>query len=339
MSDHLNHTDREYRFPITRIRRGGSKLLRRIRTVALIARLGRSSDILFVNGMALEAALVNLAIRKPMVLKIVGDLSWELATLWGWTQDSFEDFQYRSHSGRLRILHSLQAWWTRRANKIIANSGYMASWAISWGASRENVVVVHNAAESIDTNQPIQSPLKTSFKLVTVSRLVPWKKVDEILSCISRIDGIGLIVIGDGPEKLSLERLATNLGLAQRVYFAGQRPRAETLSMMAGSDVFVLNSTWESFAHVITEAMALGLPVLATPTGGSLEQIDDGQNGLLISPEHRSLTDAIRLLNTDSKLRKRLGQQGKATARDRFSIKEMVDKTEEVLMKACKVSN
>jgi hypothetical protein len=76
LSDQLGHDDCVYTFPVKRLPRKSFKLWRWIRTMEQIIRLGRQADVLFVNGLALESALANLWLRKPLVQKVVGDLAW-----------------------------------------------------------------------------------------------------------------------------------------------------------------------------------------------------------------------------------------------------------------------
>ena len=79
LSDVLTHDDSGYLFPVIRILRPAARVMRMLQTIALIVRQGRPADVLFVNGLALEAVLANLYLRKPLVQKIVGDLAWERA--------------------------------------------------------------------------------------------------------------------------------------------------------------------------------------------------------------------------------------------------------------------
>src|SRR5687768_14071409 len=98
LSDRLDGDDTGYCFPLRRLPRHRSRLWRWVRVIAQIMRLGRGVDVLFVNGLALEATLANLWLRRPMVQKIVGDLAWEQATNRGWVSDSFEAFQQGRYS-------------------------------------------------------------------------------------------------------------------------------------------------------------------------------------------------------------------------------------------------
>ncbi len=332
LSDRVDHDDGQYPFRVTRIPRRQFRPLRWLRTVIQIVRLGRRVDVVFVNGLAKEAALAKLILRKPMVLKVVGDQAWEIATVRGWVIDGFEDFQHRRHGLRVEALKLLRTWWTHRADRLIANSEYMASWVVHWGIAREKLVVVYNSAESVEEVEPAIIPLKTPVNLVTVTRLVPWKRTEGLLEAIAQIDGVGLVIIGDGPERDHLQGLAEKLVVADRVIFAGQNSRPETLALMAASDVFVLNSSWESFAHAVLEAMALGVPVVATAVGGTLEEIEDGRNGLLVGPDHRSLVEAIRACVDDPELGMRFAEEGRAIVREKFGVETMVRRTERVLL-------
>jgi glycosyltransferase involved in cell wall biosynthesis len=94
--------------------------------------------------------------------------------------------------------------------------------------------------------------------------------VNGLLEALTEVPELGLVVVGDGPERPRLERRARELGVSDRVYFAGQRSKKEALSLMAACDLFVLNSAYEGLPHVVLEAMALGLPVVATAVGERL---------------------------------------------------------------------
>lgn len=332
LSDRTDIDDSTYPFQIVRLPRKVFKPWRWIYTVTKVIQLGRRADLLFVNGLAMEAVLANLSLRKPMVQKVVGDLAWERAISKGWVDDNFEDFQKRRYGVRVEILKALRAWWTRKADKVIVPSRYLARWVAGWGVKAERIEVVYNAIEIPDGVKPVEVPLKTPLKLVTVGRLVPWKHVDKMIGTIAQLDNVGLVIVGDGPERKYLEELARMLSVADRVYFAGQRSKAETLALMASCDIFVLNSTYEGFPHVVLEAMALGLSVVATAVGGTPEIMKDGENGMLISAEDHSLSAVLEQLARDPLLRQRLGQGARCWVREHFSLERMIEKTEEILL-------
>jgi glycosyltransferase involved in cell wall biosynthesis len=107
---------------------------------------------------------------------------------------------------------------------------------------------------------------------------------------------------------------------------------------MVACDFFVLNSTHEGLPHAILEAMALGLPVIATAVGGTPEVVRDGETGLLIHSGNRALEKTLCALVTDEKTRQRLGEKAKKWVRKHMSLQVMVTSTEKVLLNALGVA-
>ncbi len=332
LSDDLAHDDHRYPFRVVRLPREQAKPWRMLRTIRTIWRLGKGADVLFVNGLALESALANLALRKPLVMKVVGDLAWERVTSRGWTTDDFETFQHRRYGLRIELLKALRCWWTRRADRVIVPSRYLARCVEGWGVPEDRIVVIYNAVEPVDGVEPLPVPLATPVKAVTVGRLVAWKRVDGLLEALKEVPNLGLVVVGDGPERPRLERLARELGVQDRVYFAGQRPKKEALGLMAACDLFVLKSTYEGLPHVVLEAMALGLPVVATAVGGTPEIVEDGVNGRLVPREdERSLRDILADLTGNPVERQRLAESANSTSR-RLALERTLEEVEVVLL-------
>jgi glycosyltransferase involved in cell wall biosynthesis len=330
LSDTLDRDDRSYSFRVRRIRRSIFKPLRFLLTIARILQEGRHAQVLYVNGLYLEAVIANLFLRKPMVQKIVGDWAWERATNKRWVMDSFEEFQKRRHGFRVEFLKNLRSFATRRANTVIVPSQYLANAITRWGVSGTKTVVVYNAIElpswTIST-----IPLSTQFKIVTVGRLVRWKQVDHLIEALKGCVGTGLVIIGDGPERNRLEDIVRKNQLTDRVYFAGQRSKEETLGLMAACDLFVLNSSYEGFPHVVLEAMTAGLPVVATAAGGTPELVRNGENGLLIAPHaNGALSKTLMKLVSSSEERQRLASGAQQTTQ-RFQRSAMIEATEAVL--------
>jgi len=331
LSDRLDHEDGGYPFRVIRLPRRAFRPWRMGRTVLVLLRLGRRADVLFVNGLALESALANFVLRKPLVMKVVGDLAWERATGRGWTADDFEAFQRRRYGLRIELLKALRSWWTRRADRVIVPSRYLARWVAGWGVPAEKIVVIYNAVEPVDGVEPLPVPLRTPVKAVTVGRLVPWKQVNGLLEALTEVPELGLMVVGDGPERPRLERRARELGVQDRVYFAGRRPKKEALGLMAACDLFVLNSAYEGLPHVVLEAMALGLPVVATAAGGTPEVVRDGETGVLVPGRYATLGASLSALARDPALRRRLGRAARQWVGERLSAANMIRLTEETL--------
>lgn len=331
LSDELEHEDGGYPYRVVRLPRRLQKPWRVLRTIGAVRRLGEQADVLFVNGLALESVLANMALGKPLVMKVVGDLAWERATSWGWTGDTFETFQKRRYGVRIELLKALRSWWTRRADRVIVPSRYLAHWVIRWGVPEEKLAVIYNAVEPVDGVEPLPVPLATPVKAITVGRLIPLKRVDGLLEALKEVPDLGLVVVGEGPERPRLEQLARDLQVSDRVYFAGQRSKREALGLMAACDLFVLNSTHEGLPHVAVEAMAVGLPVVATAVGGTPEVVRDRETGVLIGPGNGTLKEALSALAADGEARQRLGEEARRWVRAHLSVEVMVGFTEQVL--------
>jgi glycosyltransferase involved in cell wall biosynthesis len=329
LSDTLDHDDRSYVFRVHRMRRSLFKPLRFLLTVMRILREGRHAQVLYINGLYFEAVVANSFLRKPLVQKIVGDWAWERSINRGWVKDGFEEFQRSRYSLKVEALKILRNFFLRRADIVIVPSHYLARWIGSWGMS-EKISVIYNSVE-LPVSSPSSIPLSTRIKIVTVGRLVPWKKVHDLIRSIADFNDVGLVIVGEGPERRRLEEHARVNKLTDRVYFAGQRSQEETVSLMAACDLFVLNSTYEGFPHVLMEAMNIGLPVVATAVGGTPELVRDGENGVLISPNaDGALSEILRKLLFSSAEREQLAAGAKRTAEE-FRHSNMVKETEDVL--------
>lgn len=281
LSERLDFDGDIYPFPVKRIKRGLNLLSRWCLVIVEIVRSGQNADIIYVNGLQLEATIANFFLRKQLVIKVVGDFAWERAISRKWTQDLFDEFQYKRHGVKVTLLKKMRAWWTRRANKVIVPSTYLQRVVLRWGVPVSRVNIIYNAFENHKTILPINLDWEVSKVIVTVCRLVPWKRVDQLIECVAQLEDIGLIVVGDGPEMISLNKLSEKLELSDRVMFTGYLSKKEALAYISLGDVFVLNSTYEGLPHVILEALSLGVPVIATRVGGTPEVVCDGENGYL----------------------------------------------------------
>ena len=327
----LTYDDSRYPFPVVRLNRRLSLWHRTPAFIRLIRRYGRDADVIYANGMHLEAALANKLLRKPLVMKIVGDEAWERASRKGWTGDSFEAFQVKRQAWPAELNKRIRAWAVRQADRVIVPSRYLKRIVSRWGVPEERCTVVYNAVAMPGNLQPGETPLKTPVKLITVGRLVPWKHVDMVIESLAHLKDAGLVVAGDGPERQRLEALAAAPGISGRVYFAGQRSKQETLALMAACDIFVLNSSYEGLPHVAVEALQLGLPVVAAAAGGTPEVVRNGENGLLIPPmDKKALQQALQTLCQKKVLRACLAESARQTAAT-FSLQNMLSATEEVL--------
>lgn len=164
----------------------------------------------------------------------------------------------------------------------------------------------------------------------TAGRLVPIKCIDTLLLAACQIrrkhENVRFSIIGDGPDRERLASVARGLGLGDAVEFAGwQDDMAAHLRQL---DLFVLTSKSEACPMVVLEAMALGLPVIATKVGGLPEIVVDGETGMLVPPEDpTTLARAILALIGDPATRRKLGKAGHERAAALFSADRMMHET------------
>jgi glycosyltransferase involved in cell wall biosynthesis len=132
---------------------------------------------------------------------------------------------------------------------------------------------------------------------------------------------VRLVVAGDGPDRAKLEARAKRLGLAPRVEFRGYQSQAQVRELLRHTDVFAMASFAEGVPVVLMEAMAAGVPVIATRIAGVPELVEDGANGYLVSPgEPTAIARKAALLLDDAELRNRLGAAGRAKVEREFNI-------------------
>ena len=152
------------------------------------------------------------------------------------------------------------------------------------------------------------------------------KMAAEVLRSIPRVN---FLYIGDGPLRSEMERMLRGLGIEGRVVLAGLRPDAPEL--LEAMDVFVLLSLWEGLPRTIPQAMAAGLPVVASDVGGAAEVVRQGVTGFLVPPgDYRQAAEFVLRLLGDAGLRQRMGEEGTKSLPPEFSVSHMVNRIEEL---------
>jgi glycosyltransferase involved in cell wall biosynthesis len=156
--------------------------------------------------------------------------------------------------------------------------------------------------------------------LVTSGRLTHKNAVDDIISALPHLaKNITLIIIGKGDLGPKLQKRARDLDVGLRVKFLGFMPYEDLPKYLSVCDIFVRPSRSEGFGNSFIEAMAAGLPVIATPVGGIPDFIDDKETGIFCSPDNpQSLARAVTLVLQDSNLRERIIKQAVSRVRERY---------------------
>jgi glycosyltransferase involved in cell wall biosynthesis len=164
------------------------------------------------------------------------------------------------------------------------------------------------------------------FVMIAIAYLIKDKGIDVVIRAIAVLpERVMLWIVGDGPELHSLETLARNLGLERRLRFLGSRSRVEPF--LQGADCFVCPSLWAEAAGLVNlEAMACGLPVVASRIGGIPELVRDEETGLLFTPgDQDELAQRLLGLLHDEQFRSVMGQRARNLTLERFSIPSQID--------------
>ncbi len=174
--------------------------------------------------------------------------------------------------------------------------------------------------------------------IIFVGRLSPVKGVKYLIQALDILrhkeTSIKLLIVGDGEQRDELVDQVAKLDIERYITFIGEVSNEQVPKYMATSDIFVLPSLSEGFPNVCLEAMASGLPVIATKVGGLVEIIRDGQNGFLVNPETpREIAEKISLLLEDDELRERISSNNMEMVKD-YSWQVVVRRLEKVYRNA-----
>jgi len=235
--------------------------------------------------------------------------------------------------------HARRRWLGRVAGRMAARfvcvSREIAGEVIGRGvAARRKVCVVPNGIDLTPFAGPIDRVgVRQSFGIPaaapvigTVGRLVPVKRQDRLICALALLPpwtlAPHLLLVGDGPLRGELQALADELGIADRVHFAGYQ--AEPVRCLAAMDVFALTSDSEGMPLALLEAWAARLPVVASRVGSLPDVIDSGTTGLLFDPDDtESLVQHLAALFANSIRARQIGEAGRAQVEARFTLDRM----------------
>lgn len=235
----------------------------------------------------------------------------------------------------LRTTDAIELWRTRALSLRV--DAHVAVGAASsrrmedfYALGRHTVISVPNGVPDTAANTLAPFTRKNDALVIgSIGRLDAMKGHDVLLQAIAHIDDIQVVILGEGEQRATLEQLAIDLGVRDRVSLPGwvDDPRA----YLPTFDIFVLPSRSEGFPLAIVEAMLAALPVVATTVGSVAEAVIQGETGLLIEKDDvMGLVAALCCLKADAALRDRLGQRGREVAIARFTAQQMAKRYEQV---------
>jgi glycosyltransferase involved in cell wall biosynthesis len=219
----------------------------------------------------------------------------------------------------------------RAADLIVAPSwGFLRRCDGILASSSARRVAIHNGTDFAELSIPASDSNAVKPFIVSVCSLDEYKGLDVLIRAMAMLRDAGetmrLVVAGEGPMRVDLERLIAGLALQEQIDLIGQQPRFSVVRLLHQSSCFVLASRSENFPISVLEAMACGKAVVGTNVGGLPEMIENWQNGILVEPDDpTALAATIRLLLADADLRNRLGQAARARVKDQFQELHMAE--------------
>lgn len=221
-----------------------------------------------------------------------------------------------------------------RTAKIVVNSSGVQDFYVTHGIPAEKFVVIHNgigpAAPSSLSREALLSQLglpQDTRLMGAVGRLWPQKRIKDLIWVTDLLKVIRpdlhLLVVGDGPQRSRLERYSHVIEIEDHVHFLGHR--TDVPALMPHFDVLLQASGYEGLPNSVMEAMAAGVPVVATDISGNRDLVIDNETGFLVPLADRGeFAKRIQQILNDSELAEKLGQASKQRIAEHFSIEKMV---------------
>ena len=215
-----------------------------------------------------------------------------------------------------------------RSDRVITLCSQSYAEALQAGFSDFQIIQIPNGVDA-DYFKPAAIEKRADNRIIFIGRLDQWKGVDFLIRAFRIVlaDGVPahLDILGDGPDREKLQQQAADLGLQDVLTFHGAVHGVA--SYLQHASLFVLPSLSEGMPNVVLEAMACGLPVIATRVGGIVDIIDNGKNGLLVEAQRaEQLCEAMKQILTNKELAQRLGMAARKTMEERFSLPVIVNR-------------
>jgi glycosyltransferase involved in cell wall biosynthesis len=226
---------------------------------------------------------------------------------------------------------------SRVPHALFAVSSELRDYLVAAGCAADRIVVNRNGIDvgprsgnrqRQAARQQLDVP-EDSFLIGTIARLDPVKDLGTLVQSLRALraeapDAI-LAIVGDGPERAAIAERVTALGLQDAVLFTGHREDARAL--LPAFDVYVNSSLSEGISLTLLEAMAAGLPIVATRTGGTPEVLVHGETGILVPPrDSDALAAACLALSGNPFKRRAFGDRGRDRVEREFALDDMVDR-------------
>jgi len=301
---------------IVAVSRKGNVLRRSIRYGWKLFDLANKGSTIYAMGpvaSGLLSVIIGRLKRCKVIVRIPGGRAWETHCQRASVPERFEEFQRKSHKGWVRILEIIERYVVKNADHIVVPSNFLKNIVKDWGAHEDRLTVIPNAINTPISKQPHK---EESLSILAIGRLVPWKGFSDLIQAFQTVmrshPQATLTIVGDGPERAYLEKLARETNVAAHARFIGLVPRENLSRYWQDATVFALPSGYEGFPHLVLEAWAAGVPVVVSDIPGNTCIVRNGENGLVVPyQDSAALSNGLMALLLDAHLRERLRNNGR----------------------------
>jgi glycosyltransferase involved in cell wall biosynthesis len=256
---------------------------------------------------------------------------------------TFHGHVLRGYFGPVRstFFRLLEHWLARRTTALVAVSPEVRDDLVALGIAPaekfavvrlgielgERVGALDGAGQGLETRR-LLGIAPDRFVVGWIGRMTGVKRTDDVLLAVRRLRDRGvdavLCMVGDGPDREAVERRARELGIVRSSLFLGYQD--EVAPYYAAFDALILPSANEGTPVSAIEALAGGRPVVATRVGGVPDVVRDGVDGFLVKPgDVDAMAERLAILAADSDLRRRMGEAGSASVRERYAVDRLLD--------------
>ncbi|MEM2841684.1 MAG: glycosyltransferase family 4 protein [Thermoproteota archaeon] len=250
------------------------------------------------------------------------------------------------HSDYHRMIHQIEWWLTYESWKVICCSNYMKEEVMRFfNTPPDKIAVISNGVdatrfERYNCSREFRSRYAVENERIVlyVGRLVPEKGTNVLLGAMPRVirshPEAKLVVVGEGYYKEELMRIASQINLSQKVYFTGYLDDDTLRSIYKCASVAVFPSLYEPFGIVALEAMASGVPVIVSNTGGLSEIVEHNVTGLKVEANNsEALSYAISYLLDNPDVAERLGHEALKKVKMMYNWRSVAERTKELYLK------
>lgn len=284
----------------------------------------RQEKVVIWHGHDYKSNALGLILRRFWPMRLV-------TTVHGWVK----------HTRRTPLYYGIDRWSLRRYEVVISVSDDLDRRCRECGIPKDRCLLIENG---IDTRQFARSRARGDAKRLmgipadrlvigAIGRLSEEKGFDLLIRAVDRLLASGsdveLRIAGEGDQQGRLEDLIRTLGREDRIHLVGFQ--ADTVRLLEAMDVFALSSIREGLPNVVLEAMAIGVPVVATRVAGVPRVIEHGTNGILIEiGDGEQMASALIQILDDAELRSRLADAGRRTVEERFDFERRMGRIREI---------